>query len=346
MKKTVALILSILMLSFCFFGCTNSNSETSSVISDQEGVLDNSSDNVEKTKIRIAGMKGPTSIGLVGVLENNANGVSANDYDFTLAGTADEITPKLLKGELDLAAVPANLASVLYNNTKGEIKLVAVNTLGVLYIVSKGENIASVEDLRGKTIFATGKGTTPEYTLRYILSQNGIDPDKDVTIDFKSEATEVVAAITNAETAVAMLPQPYVTVAKSKVEGLETVINLNDEWAELNDGDGIVTGVLVGRSDFIDANKDAIKAFLTEYSASVADVNNDHVAASKLVEKFGIFEKATVIEKAIPFCNITLICGDAMKAPVSKYLSVLFEQNPKSVGGALPNDDFYYVEKN
>lgn len=332
MKKSIAIIMSVLLLVLSFVGCADNQTGSSSP-----------DEATEKTVIRIAGMKGPTSIGMVGVMEANANGNSSNKYEFSIEGSADAIAPKLIKGELDIAAVPANLASVLYNNTKGEIKLLAVNTLGVLYILAKGEDIASVEDLRGKTIIATGKGTTPEYTLRYILSENGIDPDKDVTLDFKSEATEVVAALSKAESGVAMLPQPYVTVAMSKVEGLKTVIDLNEEWKKLDSTGGIVTGVLVVRKSFAESNKEAIKAFLDEYKTSVDMVNTDADFTSELVAKHGIFDNAAVIAKAIPKCNITFISGEDMITPVTKYLGVLYAQNEKSVGGKIPESDFFYI---
>lgn len=347
MKRFIALFLSALMLLFVFSACGNDAEEVSTPEAESK-VVDNSVEESKtdlKTVIRIAGMKGPTSIGLVGVMENNGQDPNGNEYEFTLAGAADEITPKLIKGDLDIAAVPANLASVLYNKTEGKIKLLAVNNLGVLYIVSKGESVDSLESLRGKTILATGKGTTPEYTLRYILSKNGIDPDNDVTLDFKSEATEVVAAMSKSETAIAMLPQPYVTVASNKIEGLETVIDLNEEWGKLNDGDGIVTGVIVVRSEFAEENPELIKKFLEEYKSSIDGVNKDAAATAKLVVKHGIFENEAVIEKAIPYCNITYIAGEAMKTPVGNYLGVLYEQNSQSVGGKLPEDDFYYIAK-
>lgn len=335
MKKFLALLLTVSFFLLSLAGCEPDNNDSFS---------DASVEDVSPV-IRIAGMKGPTSIGLVGIMEDNANGVSANRYEFTLAGTADEITPKLIKGELDMAAVPANLASVLYNNTDGEIRLLAVNTLGVLYIVAKGEKVSSLADLRGKTVYTTGKGTTPEYTLRYILGANGIDPDKDVNIVFKSEASEVVAQLSAEESAVAMLPQPYVTVAESKVEGLETVIDLNAEWLRLNPDGGIVTGVLAVRKSFAEEYPEAVKAFLKEYESSVNAVNSDSASASELVVKHGIFENAAVIAKAIPKCNITFLAGEDMKAPVKNYLGVLYEQNPKAVGGSLPNEDFFFISE-
>lgn len=345
MKRLIALFLTVFMLAFAFASCA-SEGEVSDVSSDSNSssVATSSDDSKaeEKTVIRIAGMKGPTSIGLVGIMENNDKGVSGNKYEFTIAGAADEITPLLIKGDLDIAAVPANLASVLYNNTKGNIKLLAVNNLGVLYIVAKGESVSSVSDLKGKTILATGKGTTPEYTLRHILTENGIDPDKDVTLDFKSEATEVVAAMSKADNAIAMLPQPYVTVAKGKVTGLEVVLDLNEEWKKINDDSGIVTGVIVVRKEFAEKNPEAVKIFLDEFKASSEFVNANVSDAAQLVEKFGIFA-ADVAEKAIPQCNITYIAGEAMKTPVNTYLGVLYANNEKSVGGKLPEDDFFYI---
>ncbi|MBR4279019.1 MAG: ABC transporter substrate-binding protein, partial [Clostridia bacterium] len=199
----------------------------------------------------------------------------------------------------------------------------------------------SIEDLRGKTIYATGKGTTPEYTLNYILSENGINPETDVTLEYKSEATEVVAAISKAETAIAMLPQPYVTVAKSKVEGLETVIDLNEEWKKINPEGAIVTGVIVVRREFAETNPQAVLDFLDEYKASIALVNGDAKVGAELVTKFGIFDNQAVIEKAIPYCNLYYMAGDDMVKPVNDYLGVLYEQNNKSVGGKLPDEGFF-----
>ena len=295
----------------------------------------------DDTVIRIGGMTGPTSIGLVKVMEDNDAGTAKNNYEFTIVGAADEITPKLVKGELDIAALPANVASVLYNNTNGKVKLLAINTLGVLYIVQKGETVASVADLKGKTIYATGKGQTPEFTLRYILTQNGIDPDRDVTIEFKSEPAEIVAILKNGN-GIAMLPQPYVTVAKGQVEGLETALDLTAEWDKVGNGTQLLTGTLVIRAEFAQQHPDLVAAFLEEYKASTKYVNANVEDAANLVEKFGIF-KAAVAKVAIPQCNITFIAGNDMKPLVDGYLKVLFDQKEASVGGKLPDDNFYYV---
>ena len=203
-----------------------------------------------KSTVRIASMKGPTSIGLVKLYDDASAEKTSNDYDYKICGTADEIATGLIKGELDAACVPANLASVLYNKTEGRIKIAAVNTLGVLYILSKGIDISSVADLKGQTIYTTGQGTTPEYTLRHILSENNIDPDKDVTIEYMSEATEVLQKASAMDSAVVMLPEPFVEVAKTKDPAFETVIDLTKEWEKIHDDSSIVTGVLVVSENF------------------------------------------------------------------------------------------------
>ncbi len=341
MKKYAAFILSILLVLTAFAACTDTTNDPTQQVSDSDVITPaDANDTVtpsDATPIRVAGMKGPTSIGMVKIIEDNTDG----EYEFTIAGTADEISPKLLKGEIDIAAVPANLASVLYNKTEGAVSVLAVNTLGVLYIVEKGDSVNSLEDLKGKTIYTTGKGTTPEYSLRYLLTENGIDPDTDVTLEFRSEATEIVSVLATAEEGIAMLPQPYVTVASQKVEGLRIAIDLNEEWNKLDNGSKQVTGVVVARKDFIENNPEAVEAFLAAYEQSVEYVNNNVEKAAALVEKFDIFA-AAVAKIAIPKCNIVYLDGEEMETAITSYLTVLYDQNPASIGGALPGEDFCY----
>jgi NitT/TauT family transport system substrate-binding protein len=299
---------------------------------------------VQKLEIKIAALKGPTAIGMVKVMEDNTTGTTANNYSFSIAGAADEISTGLVKGDFDIAAVPCNLAAVLYNKTKGQIKLAGINTLGVLYIVETGESITSVEDLKGKTIYSTGLGTTPQFTLNYILAAHGIDPEKDVTIEYKTEATEVAAILSDSADAIAMLPQPYVTTVMMNNDKVRIALDVAKEWETVSeDGSGVVTGVVVVRSEFLENNKDAFDAFMKEYTASATYVNENIDEASALVEKFDIF-KAAVIKKAIPYCNITLLQGEDMKTKVNGYLTALYNQNPQAVGGAIPTDDFYYMQ--
>lgn len=341
MKKLLALILSAVMAAGCLAACSAPAESTSESTSEPESTVE-STETVEGIEINIAGMSGPTSMGLVSMLDKASKGETVNTYNFTLAGAADEVTPKLVKGELDIAAVPANLASVLYNNTEGKIQILAVNNLGVLYVVEQGETVTSFADLKGKTIYSTGKGTTPEYALNYLLSQNGLDPATDVTVEWKSEATEIVAVLKQDPTAIAVLPQPFVTVAQSQVEGLKVALSFNDEWNKLGNGSSLVTGVIVARKAFVEENPAQVAAFLDEFKASTEFINTNVEEGAALVEAIGIV-KAPIAQKAIPNCNIQFMEGSEMKAVVSGYLQTLFDQNPKAVGGTMPADDFYYA---
>lgn len=296
----------------------------------------------QKETISIAALKGPTAIGMVQLMEEAEQGNTANDYHFTIAGTADELTAGISNGEIQIAAIPCNLASVLYNKTNGGITLAGINTLGVLYIVETGNTIQSVSDLKNKTIYSTGKGTTPEYTLRQLLLSAGIDPDKDVTIEYKSEATEVAALLSSSEDAIAMLPQPYVTTVMMNNDKVRIALDVTKEWEALDENSTVVTGVVVVNTTFLKENKEAVDAFLEEYHTSADFAVNQVEDCANLVEKFGIF-KAAVAKKAIPYCNIVLITGEEMQQKAEAYLSVLYEQNPQTVGGTLPKEDFYYL---
>lgn len=300
----------------------------------------------EPVDVRVMALKGPTAMGMVQFMsEVDAGNLTDNNYSFSIVAAADEVTPKLAQGEVDIAAVPANLASVLYNNTEGSVEVLAVNTLGVIYIVESGDTVTSVEDLRGKTIYASGKGSTPEYALNYILSENGIDPASDVTIEWKSEHAECLSALMATENAIAMLPQPFVTTAQTKSDTIRVALDLTEEWDKLQTGSEapstLITGVVVARREFVEQNPEAVSAFMDHYKDSVDFVNSNVDDAAQLVGQYDIVT-AEVAQKAIPECNITFIEGSEMKDKLSGYLAVLLEQNPQSVGGALPADDFYY----
>lgn len=278
--------------------------------------------------LRVAVLKGPTTMGLVNLMA----GEDAADYDFEMYGKADEIVPQLVKGELDAAAVPANLAATLYQKTNGAIEVACINTLGVLYVVENGETVNSVEDLKGKTIVTTGKGTTPEYVLRYILTENGVDPDNDVTLDFYSEATEALAQLQAGTSTIAMLPQPFVTSALAQVEGLRVALDMNEEWEKVA-GSKLVTGVLVARKDAVEADPARFAAFMDGYKASVEAANTDLENTAALCEQYGIVAKAALAQKALPNCNIVFETGDEMKTDLETYFNVLYAADPTSVGG-------------
>ncbi len=334
-KKIISIMMVITLVCVIFTGCGSSNVEEETTVQDKVEV-----------DVSVAALKGPTAMGMVKLMDDADNGYSENNnYTFTISASPDEITPKLIQGELDIAAVPANLASVLYNNTDGAVSVIAINTLGVIYIVENGESIQSVEDLRGKTIYASGKGATPEYALNYMLLANGIDPEEDVTIEYKSEHAECVAALAAGENTIAMLPQPFVTTAQLENENIRIALNMTTEWetiANENQEDvTLITGVVIARTAFIEENPEAVEEFLEQYESSVEYVNSNVSEAATLIEQYDIVN-AEVAQKAIPYCNITFIAGDEMQEKLSGYLEVLFDQNPQSIGEVLPSEDFYY----
>lgn len=315
MKKCIVILLSILVI---FSLCAQP------VVEETEAVT-----------LNIAALKGPTAMGMVEMMET-----SGDSYTFTLEGSPDAITPRIAKGEIDIAAVPANLAAVLYNNTKG-VKVIAVNTLGVLYLVGNGEvEINRREDLLGKTIYSAGKGSTPQYALESILSALNLEEGKDVFVEWKSEHAECVAALLSDTESIAMLPQPFATSALMQNKSLSIVLDLNELWESIN-GSPLITGCLIARSEVLEKYKEAVESFLSLYSSSVDWVNSNNAEASLLIEKYGII-KAAVAAKALPYCNIVCMRGEEMKKALNIYYNSLYSLNPKSVGGSIPSEEIYF----
>lgn len=295
----------------------------------------------ETTALRVAGLKGPTTMGLVNMLTAD----DASDLvTFNMYGAADEVVPLLVKGDIDAAAVPANLAATLYQKTNGAVEVACVNTLGVLYIVENGETVNSIADLKGQTLVTTGKGTTPEYVLRYLLTKNGLDPDKDVKIEYYSEASEVTAQMAaSKKDAIAVLPQPYVTAAQLKDSSLRVVLDLTKEWNKVCDTQ-LITGVTVVRTEYAKENPDIVANFLRDYEKSIKAAQTDIAGTAALCEETGVVAKKAIAQKALPQCNIVYRVGDEMKADVNAYLKVLYDASPAAVGGKLPDANFYYTK--
>lgn len=358
MKKFTAVLLAALICLTVFAGCAQTGSESSSEVEAPESSassVDESSEesseqelevSAEPATYNVASLKGPTTMGMVKLMQDAEAGETFNTYNVTMYGAADEITAGIANGTIDIANVPCNLAAVLYKKTDGAISIAAVNTLGVLYVVETGETIQSFEDLRGKTIYSTGKGTTPEFALNYLLTENGINPETDVTIEYKSEATEVAAVLAESEDAIAVLPQPFVTTAMMQNEKLRIALSLTDEWDALQgeNGSTLVTGVTIVRNEVLEENPQAFNEFLKEYEASIAYTESNPEDTAALIASYEIVPKEPVALKALPYCNIHFFKGAEMKEKVSGYLEVLYNADPTSVGGAMPDDAFYYAE--
>lgn len=355
LKKILAAVTAA-ALALSLAACGGSASSVSSVSSEPAPSAVSSSTEetaapTESEPLRVAGLKGPTTMGLVNLLglstdskadENGLKPSQDGSVLYNMYGAADELVPLLVKGDLDAACVPANLAATLYNKTQGAVQVACINTLGILYVVEKGDTVQSMADLKGKTLVTTGKGTTPEYVLRYLLSQNGIDPDKDITIEYTSEATEALAKVQAGEVSIAMLPQPFVTAAMAQTEGLRVALDMNAEWQTVA-GSPLVTGVLLVRKDAVEADPARFADFMEKYKLSTEQANTDPEGTAALCEAFGVVAKAALAQKALPQCNIVFETGDAMKTDLTAYYQILFDADPTAVGGALPGDDFYYA---
>lgn len=296
----------------------------------------------EDTAVRIGSLKGPTSMGLVELMDQAEKGEAGADYEFTMAAAADEINAAFLKGDLDIVLIPANVASVLYNKTGGQAVVLDINTLGVLYLLESGETVQSAADLKSRMIYLPGKGTTPDYALQYILAQNGLGME-DVDLQYKSEAAEVISALQEEPEALGLLPQPAVTTACMQNEGLRIALDLTEEWDKVSAEGSLVTGVTLVRREFLEQHEALVQEFLSAHEESAKFTNENIEEAAEMVAALEIVPKAPIAAQAIPYCNITCMTGKDMQAALSGYLTVLAEQNPEAVGGALPAEDFYYL---
>ena len=288
-------------------------------------------------------LSGPTGIGAMNLWAAADAGETQNTYHITMPGANDEVVAAISNGDADIAAVATNLAATLYNKTNGGVTVLAVNTLGVLSLLGSGQEIASIADLAGKTIYAPGQGANPEYILRYVLSGNGLDPDKDVTIRFVGEGSELLTVWQTDPEAVIMAPQPVATSILMQNENARTLFNMTDEWDRVSGGDStLMMGCVIVRNAFLQENPGAVELFLQEYAASIEKAQSDVEGTAALCEQYGLIPKAALAQKAIPSCGLTFVTGAEMKSALSGYLQVMFDADPKSVGGAMPGDDFYY----
>ena len=340
-RKTWMAALMAAALSVGLMGCTaaNQTQATPQVTTSQEVV--------QGEEVRLAVISGPTGIGAAKLLTDSDRGETVNHYTYTIASDNNEVVSGLTsqEGEFDIAMVASNVAANLYNKTDGDVRILALGTQGVLHILegSGGTAIQSMADLKGKTIYATGQGANPEYILRHLLAENGLDPDKDVEIVF-ADPTEISAKLLSGEIDTAMLPVPAATAAIAKSQGsVRDAIDLTQAWNDLDNGSQLIMSAVVARADFIEEHPQAVQTFLREYEGSVTYVRDNPELAGELVAQLGIAPSAAIAQKAIPQCNLVFLSGADMKPAISGYFEVLYDIDPTAVGGALPDDGIYYV---
>lgn len=328
MKKVISLLL-VFAIVFAFAACGTTNNEDETTTEAP----------YQSVSMRVAGLAGPTGIGMVNLMKSQDDKIAKNDYTFSVVSDPTEIVAGMTNNSYDIAACPINLAATLYNKLQGNIQVLSVNTKGVLYILENGNTINSLADLAGKKLYATGQGSTPEYILNYLLDKSGI-ADK-VEVEYVTSHDELATLAASGKATISMLPEPKVTAATSKNADLRIALNLTEEFEKIS-GKTLIQGVVIAKKDFVEKNPDAVKMFLKEYEASINAANNDIETTAALCEQYGIIPKAAVAKKAIPNCNIAYIDGADMKASVSANLQIFFDANPKSIGGKLPSDDFYF----
>ena len=324
MKKIMALLLTLLMV-FSFVGCSEAKTG----------------------EMNVYVLSGPTGIGAVNLRAESEAGKTQNTYNFSMVDANDEIVAAISNGQADIAAVATNLAATLYNKTNGGVTVLAVNTTSVLSVLTNGTEIGSIADLRGKTIYSPGQGANPEYILRFVLNKNGINPDTDVTINFVADGSQLPSVWAKEENkdAVILAPQPVATSILTKYTTAKAALDMGKEWEKVSKDSALMMGCVIVRNEFLEANAGVVKTFLKEYEASVNKALVDKEGTGALCEEYGIIPKAALATKAIDSCGLKYIDGQDMKNGLSGYLKVMFEANPKSVGGALPQDNFYYVQK-
>lgn len=320
-KKTIIAIISVVFI-LSVTGCSNKADE-------------------EKT-IRVAALNGPTGMGMVKLMEDSNEEKTNLDYDFTLTSSPNDLNGKIINGEVDIAAVPTNLAMILHNRTEGQVQLAAVNTLGVLYVLENGETISSIEDLRGKTINVSGKGSMPDFLFQYLLNKNNLTVNEDVIVDFTLEHADLGAAVAEEDVDIALLPQPHVTTARMKNENVRIALDITEEWEKASDGKELIMGVIIVQKEFAENNKELLDTFLDEYKQSVNFANENVEKTAELVEKYGILPNAQIAKNAIPYSNIVYRDASEAKESLQEIFEILHSFEPNSVGGKIADDEFYY----
>lgn len=353
MKKLLSIIIAVMLVISAFAGCTKkevtpSASETQTEAPAQdEKETENKAQEPANSGMKIALLKGPTAIGAVMLMNETENGKVFGNYNFEVLTTPDEVTSKLISGEVDVAAVPVNLASAIYNKDKESVQIAAINTLGTLYILENGNAIQSLSDLSGKTIYSTGQGAVPEYVLQYVLNKKGIT---DCKVEFMQTHAELAAAVAAGKVQIAMLPEPFASVATSKNSDVRVALDVAKSWDEYsyqeeNVANTLPMGCIVVRKEYIDAHEKEFSKFLDEYDYFIEVANDDPENTARYVVSYGILDDEEVAAASIPNCNITFIEGSKMLRLVENFLNTMYEANPKAIGGAVPDENFYYVRK-
>jgi len=322
--KKIYLVLFMVFISFNLMACGAKNSPD------------------EHVSVSIASLKGPTSIGMIKLIDDSSSIDSDNvSVSLEVIPSPDLLVPRLLNEELDIAAVPVNVASKVYNLTKGKYELAVINTLGVLYVLSADKSINSLEDLKGQTIYCGTPGATPDFILKNLMNKNNLKPDEDILIDYSLNNSELAQAVIGGDIEYAILPEPFATMVSMKNKDIKRCINIQEEWNNVEESAEIVMGALVVKKEFRENNTEFLNKFLKEYETSVSWVNDNLVEGGKLLEKHEILPSSKIAELSIPNCNIVYIDAQSKKDEILNFLKILYDFDKKSIGGKLPDENFF-----
>ncbi|MBO7252797.1 MAG: ABC transporter substrate-binding protein [Oscillospiraceae bacterium] len=344
MKKLIAMLLSVCMLlSLAACGAAQQPASTTAAAEPQETEIqatETQATQPQAVSVNVMVLNGTTGFGMANLMDAAANGEAALDYHFTVETDASNIVASLVNGSADIAALPTNAAAAVYNKTQGGVQVLALNTLGVLYLVTDGSvEINSMADLAGKTVYAPAQN--PTFIFQNIVQANGLT---DVTIDNTyAQPADLNTAVASGQVSIAVLPEPMVTVAKAQNPNLVVALDLTEQWDKVCTPGSLVQGCVVVRKEFVEANPEAVAVFLEEYGASIEAMQADVQGTAAKIEANGIFAKGAVAAKAIPNCNVCFITGTAMKDALSEFMNIMFAVAPASVGGAVPSEDFYCI---
>ena len=325
MKKLLSLLLALLMLSVSLISLASCN------------------DAKTDGEINVTTLNGTTGFGMAPLMKENSQGTTSNKYNFEVQTDPSIVLAGLINGSIDIAALPTNAAANAYNKTNGGVQIIAINTLGVLYLVTNNIDVSSFNDLEGKTIYCPAQN--PFFITKYLVEANNLS--NKITIDSSTYATAdaLRAAVIAGNVDYAVLPEPMVTIAKSSNATLKTTLNFTNEWNKVSNGKQLVQGCVVVRTEFAHRYPGSVKEFLKEYKSSIEALNSDPATNSAYIKEFGIFANDKVAAKAIPNCNIAYLDGSEMKAAMSGFLEAMYSVAPASIGNTIPNDNFYYENK-
>ncbi len=342
---SIVLALCLLMTAVAVFTACGEGTPADTTADTATDTTADTSADTAKTKVNVMVLNGTTGFGMAPLMDKNAKGEASLDYTFSVETDASNITAALINGSVDMAALPTNAAAALNAKKAGLIQVVAVNTLGVLYLMTgEGVAIESMEELRGKTVYCPAQN--PSFILTYLCRANGLEPGVDVTIDTSyAQPADLRTALVAGKVDIAVLPEPMVTIAKKANEKLSVALDLTAEWDNCSAKGSLAQGCVVVRTAFAEANPDAVKAFLTEYEASITYVKENPTEAGQMIAAQGVFAQAPVAAAAIPNCNITFLAGQDMADKLTAFYTILHGVAPASVGGSIPADSLYYISK-